>query len=96
MFVDGNRNGVRALDIAAGLDTPLDGADELAAQFPGVRIDVVAPGEFLTFTPVGTATPATVYVTGKDGSRFAIRVLGATARTRVLRYDSGRRIWIDD
>ena len=32
------------------------------------------------------ATSGTIYLRGRDGSRVAVRVLGATGRTRVLRY----------
>lgn len=105
VFVDGNGNGVRARDIASGIDRPLDPPMRLADMFPGVSIAVsdvpgtadpvrIGPTSFLSFSPLGTATPGTVYVRGRDGSQLSVRVLGATARTRVLRYMPRTREWV--
>lgn len=104
-FVDGNHDGVRTRDIQAHVDLPLDTAVPLSSLFPGVLVStaanaageaIVRPGvsTLLSFTPTGTASTGSVYVTGRDGSRFAIRVLGATGRTRMLRYDPLRRDWV--
>jgi type II secretory pathway pseudopilin PulG len=105
-FADGNRNGVRTADIAANIDTRLDGPVNLSDMFPGVTIGVVpetgvidplqiGTSRILSFTSLGTATPGTVYIRGRDGSQFAVRVLGPTARTRVLRYVPATRNWVD-
>jgi Tfp pilus assembly protein FimT len=56
----------------------------------GVRIGA---GRILTVSPDGTATSGTVYLRGRR-AQYAVRVLGATGRTRVLKYDTGRRAWI--
>jgi type II secretory pathway pseudopilin PulG len=106
MFMDRNRNGVRASDIAHRVDVPLTPPTPLGWNFPGVRIGI-APGlslgndpvklgrsDLLSFTPLGTATPGTIFIVGKDGTQFAVRVLGATARTRLELYDRGRGRWI--
>jgi Tfp pilus assembly protein FimT len=105
MFVDGNRNGVRTADIAAGIDVPLRPGVTLSADFSGTRIaldpalglgvDPIGLGgsTLLSFSPVGTATGGTVYVLGRDGTQLAVRVLGATGRTRVLRYQRASRTW---
>jgi type II secretory pathway pseudopilin PulG len=95
-FVDGNRNGVRTSEIGSGVDRPLDPLVQLSDLFPGVVIGLAADSSgdpvrtgsssLLSFTPAGTATSGTIYIRGRDGSRFAVRVLGATGRTRVLRY----------
>ena len=102
-FVDGNRNGVRTREIASGVDRPLDPLTRLSDLFPGVVIglseddegDPVRTGSssLMSFTPVGTATSGTIYIRGRDGSRFAVRVLGATGRTRVLRYVARTHDW---
>jgi hypothetical protein len=105
-FVDGNRNGVRTADIAANIDTKLAGPVNLSDLFPGVTIGVtpetgvidplqIGASRILSFTSFGTATPGTVYVRGRDGSQFAVRVLGPTARTRVLRYVSATGTWVE-
>ncbi len=104
VYLDGNHDGVRTADINAGVDVRLDGPVRLWELFPGVSIGVTpASGErdpvqvgasnILSFTPAGTSTPGTIYVRGRDDSQLAVRVLGATGRTRVLRHDSRRGTW---
>ncbi len=56
----------------------------------GVRIGTA---KILTMSPEGTATSGTLYVQGIR-AQYAIRVLGATGRTRVLKYESGSRSWV--
>jgi prepilin-type N-terminal cleavage/methylation domain-containing protein len=105
MFVDGNHNGVRTSDIASDVDSPLDAPARLSDLFPGVAIAVsgdagsdplrIGSSNLLSFTPLGTASPGSVYVRGRDGSQFAVRVLGATGRTRVQRYVQHTQAWVD-
>jgi Tfp pilus assembly protein FimT len=96
-YVDGNHNGVRAMDIAAGTDWLLDPPVGLPDLFPGVTISSSSIGSrgILSFTAVGTATSGTLYIRGRDGTQYAVRVLGATGRTRVLRYDAARGGFIE-
>jgi type II secretory pathway pseudopilin PulG len=56
----------------------------------GVRIGTA---RILTLSPDGTATSGTLYLHGRR-AQYAVRVLGVTARTRVLKYDRGARQWI--
>jgi type II secretory pathway pseudopilin PulG len=103
VFVDGNGNGVRIRDIASGIDRRLDPPTRLSDLFPGVTIalsegskgDPVRIGStsLMSFTPMGTATSGTIYLRGRDGSQFGVRVLGATGRTRVLRYVPSTGEW---
>lgn len=106
MFVDGNRNGVRTSDIATGTDTPVEGPVNLSDLFPGAAIGLgvavggtdpvqIGSSNLPSFTPVGTSTSGSVYVRGRDGSQYAVRVLGATARARVQRYVQRTRAWVD-
>ena len=105
MFIDGNRNGVRTRDIASRVDRPLDDPVRLSELFPGVAIAVsgdagsdalrIGSSNLLSFGPLGTATSGSVYVRGADGTQFAIRILGATGRVRVQRYQSADRTWVD-
>jgi hypothetical protein len=96
-FVDGNHNGIRSNDIDTGIDVPLEPPATLTQMFPGVTISSSSFGSsgIVSFTPAGTATSGTVYVRGRGGSRFAVRVLGATGRTRVLRYDPASREFVE-
>jgi len=52
----------------------------------------VGTSHILSFSPLGTATPGSLYV-GSARQQYAVRVLGETGRTRVLRFDRARRTW---
>lgn len=109
-YMDGNGNGVRTIDIERGIDRRLTAVERLGDNFPGVRFGLadgvpdldgtanpegvrIGSARILTMSANGTATSGTLYVKGK-GRQFAVRVLGATGRTRVLRYDTGVHRWI--
>jgi prepilin-type N-terminal cleavage/methylation domain-containing protein len=112
-YLDGNGNGVRSAEIAAGIDPPLAPRQFLHEQFPSVvfglrantpdvddvRSSVDSDGirfgtsRILSLSPDGTSSSGTVYLHGKRG-QFAVRVLGATGRTRVLRFDTGASRWV--
>lgn len=47
----------------------------------------------LSFSPDGSATPGTVYIRGRGQAQYAVRVLGATGRTRILRFDFHTMRW---
>jgi prepilin-type N-terminal cleavage/methylation domain-containing protein len=66
----------------------VDGVRNAAAD--GVRIGTA---RILTVSPDGTATSGTLYVQGAR-AQYAVRVLGATGRTRVLKYEPGSRSWV--
>ena len=79
--------GVRFV-LASGVPD-LDG-DLRLDETDGVRI---GSPRILTLSPDGTATSGTVYIHGRRG-QFAVRVLGATARTRIFKYHMGVGRWI--
>jgi hypothetical protein len=104
-FQDGNRNGVRARDIDLQIDRPIETAILLSDLFPGVEIGLTpqTPGTepvqlggstLLSFTSHGTASSGSLYVRGRDGTQWVVRVLGATARSRVLRYVPATGEWV--
>lgn len=66
----------------------VDGVRNATAD--GVRIGAA---RMLTVSPDGTATSGTLYVQGTR-AQYAVRVLGATGRTRVLKYEPGSRSWV--
>ena len=49
----------------------------------------------LSFSPDGTATTGSLYLRSRDGTRFAIRVLGVTARVRIERFVPARNDWVE-
>jgi prepilin-type N-terminal cleavage/methylation domain-containing protein len=74
-----------------GLGVGLPDADGLrTVNTDGVRIGT---SRILTMSPDGTATSGTLYLHGRH-AQYAVRVLGATGRTRVLKYETGGRTWI--
>jgi prepilin-type N-terminal cleavage/methylation domain-containing protein len=46
-----------------------------------------------SFSPTGSGTPGTIYITDGAGQLCAVRVYGASGRVRVLRYDSLNKRW---
>ena len=102
VHVDGNGNGLRAAEVARGTDAAVSQPRRLDQLFPGVRIGEgtstgvrLGGGRLLTFSPVGTATPGSIVLTGRDGSRYAVRVSGGTARIRTQRFNAVTGIWSD-
>ena len=63
-----------------------------AGSTDGVRVGL---SRLLSMNANGTSSSGTVYVRGRDRSQYAVRVLGATGRVRVLKYDYVRRRWTD-
>ena len=55
----------------------------------GIRI---GSSRILTLGPDGTATSGTIYLRGRRG-QYAVRILGATGRTRVWRFHPGTGEW---
>jgi len=49
--------------------------------------------QICSFSPTGSATPGTVYITDGAGRLCALRVTGSTGRVRLLRYEAGLRRW---
>ena len=47
-----------------------------------------------SFSPLGQSTPGTVYLTTATNDLWAVRVYGASAKIRSLRYDSGVKKWV--
>jgi hypothetical protein len=102
---DGNGDGVRTRDIDQRIDRVIEAPVLLADLFPGAAIglapwtpaaDAVMLGgtTILSFSPNGTATSGSVYVIGRDRSQWVVRVLGVTARARVLRFERATNGWV--
>jgi type II secretory pathway pseudopilin PulG len=46
-----------------------------------------------TFSPMGTSSSGTIYVIGRGGAQYAVRLFGATGKTRMLAFDRVTRRW---
>jgi len=76
--------------VAFGLLAGIPDADgEPPGSADGVR---VGSSRILSMNPNGSSSAGTVYLHGRR-AQWAVRVLGTTARVRVLRYDDQRRAW---
>ena len=112
-FVDGNRNGVLARDIARGIDSAISASERLDYHFSGIAFGIqpnvtgIDPGPFnandpiqiggstlVSFSPTGSCTSGTLFIHGLYGHQFAVRVLGATGRTRVLEFNFETGAWL--
>lgn len=79
-----------AFAILPGTD-PIESGDVLEPGGDPIRF---GRSGIVSFSPDGTCTPGTVYISGQR-SQMAVRVLGATGRIRTLRFDFASRRWID-
>jgi type II secretory pathway pseudopilin PulG len=102
-YRDGNGNGVRTRDITSGADPLVSPPLRFADLFPQVTLFLSDPNAgargdadmLMSFSPLGTATSGTLYFRGRDGTELAVRVLGATGRTRLLRRMTASGQWIE-
>ena len=53
----------------------------------------IGSARILTMSPDGSSSSGTLYIHGRR-TQYAIRILGATGRTRVLFFHQGKRQWI--
>jgi type II secretory pathway pseudopilin PulG len=53
----------------------------------------IGQSTLLSFSPDGSATSGTIYIRGRQLSQYAVRVLGTTGRTRILRFDFRNQRW---
>ena len=67
------------------------GAEGSAA--PGTDPIRLGSADSVTFTPLGTATPGSLYLRGRGSTQYVVRIYGETGRTRILRYSPLTRRW---
>jgi prepilin-type N-terminal cleavage/methylation domain-containing protein len=48
-----------------------------------------------SFSALGSCTAGTLFLRSPKGQQYAVRIAGATGRTRVLRYDSATVSWLE-
>lgn len=54
----------------------------------------IGSSTLLSFSPNGSSSSGTVFLHGLRGNQFAVRILGATGRTRVLEFNFGAGAWL--
>ena len=113
-YADGDGDGVRSDDIAAGRDPLIAPSRDLASRYDGVDFGlldsaipevppnpgVLAPAadpirfgrsDIVTFTPHGTSSSGTLYVSDGASTVAAVVLYGGTGRIRIWRFD--RDLW---
>jgi len=60
---------------------------------PGADPIHLGAADRASFSPRGTATPGTVYIRGRDGAQYAVRIFGETGKTRLLKFNRRNRRW---
>ncbi|NUR56072.1 MAG: prepilin-type N-terminal cleavage/methylation domain-containing protein [Acidobacteria bacterium] len=79
--------------VAFGLLSAIPDADGASSSSSdGVR---VGSSGVISMNPNGSSSAGTIYVHGRGRAQYAVRVLGATGRVRVLRYDAARAVWVE-
>jgi prepilin-type N-terminal cleavage/methylation domain-containing protein len=53
----------------------------------------IGASSLLSFNPTGACTSGTLFIRSLRGAQFAVRVLGATGRTRVFEFNFGDGRW---
>jgi hypothetical protein len=61
---------------------------------PGSDPVKLGAGNFVSFSPMGTSTSGTIYITGQSHAQYAVRVFGTTGKIRVYRLVKGAGKWL--
>jgi type II secretory pathway pseudopilin PulG len=81
--VPGARFGIVAGTPSIDSTGPLTGDDPIR----------VGRSPLVSFSPLGGATPGTIYLRGPDQRQWAVRITGATGRVRVYEFDPSSQKW---
>lgn len=79
------------VDFGASADLP---AVDPASAAPGDDPVRMGSSDMVTFTPTGTATSGSLYIRGRRGTQYVVRVYGETGKTRVLKFNAGSGQWM--
>jgi len=103
IYGDGNHNGIRRRDIRSGVEERLREPYRLSETFPGVRYGSLPTGagtpflpglrigrsKIVSFSPLGSSTTGTLFLSNQYGLVYAVVVFGSTGRVRIARYRGG-------
>jgi prepilin-type N-terminal cleavage/methylation domain-containing protein len=68
-------------------------AVDSGSSAPGTDPIKLGSSNILTFSPIGTASSGSLYILGRRGAQYVVRVSGETGRARVLKFDPGAWRW---
>jgi type II secretory pathway pseudopilin PulG len=78
--------------IASALPPIEPRGDRLEAGADPIR---VGASRILTFGPTGRGSSGTLYIRGRGGQQFAVRIYGPTGRVRLLKFRPADGQWIE-
>ena len=64
-----------------------------ASSPPGDDPIRLGSSNILTFSALGTSSSGSLYIRGQRAAQYAIRILGESGKTRVLKFDSRSQKW---
>jgi len=85
------RDHFSGIDFGVAPDVP---SVEPGGSPPGGDPIRVGVSNIVSFSALGTATPGSLYILSPRGAQYALRILGETGRTRLLRFNSRTRRWL--
>jgi prepilin-type N-terminal cleavage/methylation domain-containing protein len=66
---------------------------EAGSPPPGADPIKLGAGNLLSYSAIGSSTSGSLYIHGRGGAQYVIRILGDTGRTRILKFNAHRREW---
>jgi hypothetical protein len=66
---------------------------DAGGQPPGNDPVRLGAGNMASFSSTGTASSGSLYIRGRQGAQYVVRIYGDTAKTRILKFDSRSRTW---
>ena len=78
--------------VEVAVDPGLRGPDGEAGSADAIRFGA---SDMASFSPLGSCTGGTLFLRSRRGRQYAVRIAGATGRTRILRYDDRSSAWVD-
>ena len=66
---------------------------EPGSPAPGTDPIKLGASNLLSYSATGTSSSGSVYIRGRSGAQYVIRVLGDTGRTRILKFDARSGQW---
>ena len=66
---------------------------EPGSPAPGTDPIKLGASNLLSYSATGTSSSGSVYICGRSGAQYVIRVLGDTGRTRILKFDARSGQW---
>jgi type II secretory pathway pseudopilin PulG len=66
---------------------------EAGSPPPGTDPIKLGASNILSYAATGTSSSGSLYIRGRRGSQYVVRVLGDTGRTRILKFDAHSQKW---